>query len=167
MLPLRWCSITSVYTLLSAALFLLFKCLSISLTQHSFTVSCIISELWSDRSTQAGSAGSNGECHHPPFPTSGMRHLRHCNVCAVTDTQHRHAQNYNGTHSGQRGDGLRVGAVSIIVDIVCHHHNGMGLRNMPAREKNKSTQMEEACLSVPIFCRHFLMKTNYPLSGRH
>lgn len=34
---------------------------------------------------------------------------------------------------------------------------------MPVREKNK---MGEACLSVHIFRKLFVMKTNYPLSAR-
>lgn len=58
--------------------------------------------------------------------------------------------------------------MSVTADIVCHHHNGVGFKNMPAGEKNKScatAQMQAACLSVRIFCRHVLMKTNYSLSA--
>lgn len=38
---------------------------------------------------------------------------------------------------------------------------------MPATEKRElsAARMEEACLSAHIVCRHFLMKTNYPLSA--
>lgn len=38
---------------------------------------------------------------------------------------------------------------------------------MPATEKSElsAAWMEEACLSAHIVCRHFLMKTNYPLSA--
>lgn len=135
MLPLRWCSITSVYTPLSTALFLLFKCLSISLTQHSFTVSYTKILVWSDPSTQAGSAGSNGECHRPPF--SYFRHEAFETLGNGSCVQpHRHTyKNYSYTLSGQQGDGWSVGAVSITADIVCHHHNGVGFRKMPAREK--------------------------------
>ena len=83
MSPLRWCSITSVYTPLSTALFLLFKCLSISLTQHYFTVSCTKYRwgvIWAPSWDQPGATESVIALL---FPASGAMHLRHSAVGRV------------------------------------------------------------------------------------
>lgn len=85
-------------------------------------------------------AGSNLVCHRPRFSCFRNQAFEtlNCESCARShaDTQR---STVNATHSGHGGDGCSVGAVSITVDIVCHHYNGMGLENMPAREKNKSS----------------------------
>lgn len=125
MLPLRWCSRTSVYTPVSTALFPSFKYLSITLTQHSFTVSCTKILVWSDLNTQARATESVITFF---FSTSGKSHLR----------PSQWIENCSYTLSGQRGLGWSVSSASITADIVCHHHNRGGiLKDMPAREKNK------------------------------
>lgn len=138
--PLRWCSITSVYTPLSTALFLLFKCLSISLTQHYFTVSCTKFRwgvIWAPGRDQPGATESVIALL---FPASGARHLRHS--CRGSYAHlHTYVWNCSYTLSGQRGDGWSVGAVSITADKVCHHHNGVGFKICLRQRKESSLQL--------------------------
>lgn len=138
-LPLRWCDISSVYTSLSTALLLLFKCLSINWIQQAFSVSGTVIVVWSDSSTQPTNSREQQSVSSAYFfllQAPGVWDTQLWIMCTAQHSAHTHTH----TLSGHRGDSCRVGAASITVDIVCHHYNGMGFKNMPAREKNKSSR---------------------------
>lgn len=55
---------------------------------------CLLHKIlvWSDPSTQAGSAGSSGECHRLLFPPSGKSHSRHSAMLQWIKTTATHSQ---------------------------------------------------------------------------